>query len=266
MLVLTVSGSAILTGRSAPGMGKQAPPWLSVVVPAFNERKLLAGSLESIRRAVAANELTDDQWELIVCDNASTDETAEIAGAAGARVVYESRRQIARARNSGAAIATGQWLLFVDADTCPEPGLLRQTLVAMGDSGICGGGAQVASTGAGTGAHLTIQFWNLISRTFRLAAGGYLFCRRQDFIALGGFCEELFAAEEIDFSKRLAVRGRQCRRRFVILKGVEFNTSLRKLELYRPSEILWMLLRGLLQPRRMLRDKKLLNMWYDGRR
>ena len=89
---------------------------LSVVVPAFNEERLLAGSLAAIRDALRAFEEAGWDTELIVCDNNSTDRTAEIARDAGAAVVFEPVNQIARARNAGAAHATGEWLLFVDAD------------------------------------------------------------------------------------------------------------------------------------------------------
>ncbi|HEX6156752.1 MAG TPA: glycosyltransferase, partial [Burkholderiales bacterium] len=69
---------------------------VSIVVPAFNEERLLAGSLAAIRQAMGAF----DDAELIVCDNNSTDRTAEIARAAGARVVFEPLNQIGRARNT----------------------------------------------------------------------------------------------------------------------------------------------------------------------
>ncbi|HEY8251721.1 MAG TPA: glycosyltransferase, partial [Burkholderiales bacterium] len=93
---------------------------VSVVVPAFNEERLLAGSLTAIRAAARA--FDDAGWacELIVCDNNSTDRTAEIAREAGARVVFEPVNQIARARNAGAARASGEWLVFVDADSYPS--------------------------------------------------------------------------------------------------------------------------------------------------
>ncbi len=79
---------------------------ISVVVPAFNEERLLGATLEAIRTAARA---FDDRggWELIVCDNNSTDRTAGIARAAGARVVFEPHNQISRARNRGAAAASG---------------------------------------------------------------------------------------------------------------------------------------------------------------
>ncbi|HUN69649.1 MAG TPA: glycosyltransferase, partial [Burkholderiales bacterium] len=75
---------------------------LSIVVPAFNEERLLASTLESIKAAAKVFDAAGG-WELIVCDNNSTDATAEIARAAGAQVVFEPHNQISRARNRGAA-------------------------------------------------------------------------------------------------------------------------------------------------------------------
>jgi glycosyltransferase involved in cell wall biosynthesis len=92
---------------------------LSVVVPAFNEERLLAGSLAATRDAMRVFDEAGWATELIVCDNNSTDRTAEIAREAGAAVVFEPN-QIAWARNAGAARASGDWLLFVDADSYPD--------------------------------------------------------------------------------------------------------------------------------------------------
>src|SRR5688572_31376840 len=116
---------------------------LSVVVPAFNEERLLPGSLAAICSAMHA--LTDAGWstELILCDNNSTDRTAELARAAGATVVFEPHNQIARARNRGAAAARGDWLLFVDADSYPDAELFRDVMREIA-TGCIGGGATVA--------------------------------------------------------------------------------------------------------------------------
>ena len=62
---------------------------LSIVIPAYNEEKLLPDCLASVRSAAAACGLRPDCWELIVCDNASTDATARLAREAGALVVQE---------------------------------------------------------------------------------------------------------------------------------------------------------------------------------
>src|SRR6266700_1781345 len=74
---------------------------ISVIVPAFNEAKLIAATLRSIRAASAAFASLGWDRELIVCDNNSTDGTADLARAEGATVVFEPVNQIARARNRG---------------------------------------------------------------------------------------------------------------------------------------------------------------------
>src|SRR5260370_29371352 len=86
---------------------------ISVVVPAFNEERLLPGSLRSIRAAMQGLDRLGWKSELIVCDNNSTDRTAEIAKGAGAQVAFEPVNQIGRARNTRAARAGGGWIFFV---------------------------------------------------------------------------------------------------------------------------------------------------------
>lgn len=241
-------------------------PMLSVVVPAYNEEKLLAATLQAIGAALATAGWSTPEWELRVADNASTDATATIAAAAGAVVVHEPERQIARARNTGARDAHGHWLLFVDADTHPSAALLAATRTLM-ESGRCiGGGALVGHRGAGLGARAAIASWNLLSRGVGLACGAYVFCRADAFRELGGFNEALYAAEEVDLSWRLRRLGRRRGLRFEIVTDATLDTSLRKLDLYSPLELGMMAMRGLLRPHRMLRDRRYLDPWYDGRR
>ena len=114
---------------------------ISIIVPAFNEEKLLGGTLEHIKAAAGA--LTSIGWEteLIVCDNNSTDRTAEIARAAGVTLVFEPVNQISRARNAGAATATGDWLVFVDADSHPDAGLFADMAEEIQLGGCVAGGS-----------------------------------------------------------------------------------------------------------------------------
>src|SRR5437764_3903570 len=87
---------------------------LSFIVPAHNEELELGACLEAIRDAASAARC---EYEIVVVDDSSTDLTATIARAAGARLVSIQRRQIAAARNAGAREAHGEVLFFVDADT-----------------------------------------------------------------------------------------------------------------------------------------------------
>jgi glycosyltransferase involved in cell wall biosynthesis len=234
---------------------------LSVVVPAFNEERLLAGTLEHLEAGLAVFERRGWASELIVCDNNSTDHTAEIARAAGARVVFEPVNQIARARNAGAGAASGDWLLFVDADSSPSVELFQDTLAKI-ESGDCvGGGCTVAMPQASVSVRAWVAAWNAVSRIGGWAAGSFLFCEAAAFRAIGGFSRELFASEEIDLARRLKRVGR-----FVILHHHPLMTSGRKAELYGWSEHARFLLQWVLSGGRNLRRRDGCWIWYDGRR
>src|SRR5271170_7819256 len=116
---------------------------ISVIVPAFNEEKLIAASLQVI--GAAMNSFSQRGWtsEIIVCDNNSTDSTAALARAAGATVVFEPVNQIARARNAGAAAATGDWLVFVDADSHPSAELFADVAEQIKTGRCLAGGSTV---------------------------------------------------------------------------------------------------------------------------
>src|SRR5438105_3431563 len=112
---------------------------LSFVIPAHNEEYELGGALASIHAAAAT---VPHVHEIIVADDASADRTAEIALAAGARVVRIERRQIAAARNAGAREARGDVLFFIDADTHIFPEHITGALGALKE-GCVGGGARI---------------------------------------------------------------------------------------------------------------------------
>ena len=234
------------------------------MVPAFNEERLLAGSLAAIREAMRAFDAAGWASELVVCDNNSTDRTAEIARAAGATVVFEPVNQIARARNAGAARASGDWLVFVDADSYPTRELFSE-VVAVADRN-AGGGATVSFQTEDRAVRLALCAWNALSRAVKWAAGSFIFCRADAFRAIGGFDQALYAGEEIDFSRRLKRLGRQRRLGFVILHQHPLRTSDRKARLYTKREHFAFMLKTLLLAGRTLRDRDACHVWYDGRR
>jgi len=231
---------------------------LSIVVPAYNEERLLGGTLDSIQRAV---EILSCPYEIIVCDNNSTDRTGEIARAHGAKVVFEPVNQIARARNAGAAAASGDWLVFIDADSSPSKELLAEMRKAMDSNGIVGGGATVDLNNSRPDIKAWVGLWNAMSRTLSWAAGSFIFCRADAFRRIGGFSTEFYAGEEIDLSRRMKKLGR-----FVILHRHPLRTSDRKAHLYRPREHFMFFLRFVLSGGRALRRREDTYLWYDGRR
>ena len=239
---------------------------ISIVVPAFNEEKLIEESLRSMQRA--ARVFAELKWEseLIVCNNNSTDRTAELAAACGARVVFEPVNQIARARNTGAKAAGGDWLIFVDADSQPSAELFAEVAAVIQAGKVVGGGCLVKMDKDSIATCLLSFIWTTVSRMKKWAAGSFIFCEARIFREVGGFSHEMFAAEEIDLSERLKKIGRREGREMVILTRHRLLTSARKLHLYSWREHFRLLYRTVLFPRRTLRNREECALWYDGRR
>lgn len=214
-------------------------PVVSLLIPAYNEEALLPGVLALVHASFAAIGFT--AYEVVVCDNHSTDRTGEVAGRNGAKVVYEEHNQIARARNTAARGASGQWLIFLDADTLLSSELLRETLDCFEAGTVCAGGAglrfdlpKVGPFAAGM-----TWVWNHLSRTLGLAAGSYVFCYREAWEAVGGFDERVYAGEELFFSQRLKRWARQHGKCFRILTDHPVVTSARKVEWYGQWGLIW---------------------------
>ena len=239
---------------------------ISIIIPAFNEERLLGATLQCVNanRPVFVNHGWES--ELIVSDNNSTDHTAEIARAAGAAVVFEPVNQIARARNRGAEAASGDWLLFIDADSHPTAELLADVVEQI-ESGRClAGGSTIQYEGDHPLASFGTGIWNRLSRWRRWLAGSFIFCETAAFRKVGGFNHELFVAEELDLSKRMRGLARETGREIVILHRHPLLTSGRKLRLYSAREHLRFILRVVFRPGRVLRNRDACHTWYDGRR
>lgn len=250
---------------------------ISIIIPAFNEEAFLAQTLEQIHVALDANKQEGFSWEIIVCDNNSTDHTAEIAASMGAIVVVEPINQIARARNRGAAIAKGEWFLFIDADTFPPPALMADVLEIIERGGYIGCGTTITVEGGTLFNKLRMERLNPLFRLFNWSGGAFLLCEGKAFHAIGGFSLNLYAYEEIDFVLCLKRHGRQSGRRFTVLHRHSVITSGRKgnyrlvsLGTLFLSNVAALLLFGLhyLLPSGFVRKlgARMLGYWYDGRR
>ena len=93
---------------------------LSIIIPALNEERYLPKLLESIQRQ------SFKDYEIIMADAESEDETAEIAKSYGCRVVKGGSP--GRGRNEGAKAAQGDLFLFLDADLILPKGFLQTLL------------------------------------------------------------------------------------------------------------------------------------------
>ena len=201
----------------------------SVIIPAFNEEKLLPATLVALQEAMKE---INRPGQVIVVDNNSTDATAEIAKAHGALVVFEPHNQISRARNAGAASATGSFLVFVDADSLVSGGLLGLALSQLDGGRCCGGGSTIQFDETNEKAEKVLRFWTRVSIRYRLAAGSFVFCLCEGFEAVGGFSESVYAGEEIWFCRSLKRWGTDRDMVFEILTQSPVVTSFRKFHWY----------------------------------
>ncbi len=203
--------------------------YLSIVVPAYNEEKLLPETLGCLASALAA--ASDVGGEIIVVNNASTDRTPEIARDAGARVIDETVRNIGRARNAGAAAAKGDVLVFIDADTRVEPTLFAKLASEMNDPQ-CLGGAVAVDFGQFQRRWMRLYSmgWVFWGKLFNMKGGAAQFCRRTAFEKLGGYDETIYLGEDVEFYWRLAKLARTRGGRLTFIEEPRVITSTRRFD------------------------------------
>ncbi len=233
---------------------------LSIIIPAFNEAALIEQTVASARRAASA---LSEPFEVIVVDDDSSDQTVALAEGAGARVVRSGHRQIAATRNAGAAAATGDWLIFIDADTIVHSRTLQAARQAVGNGFVAGGASITFSEGAGFYTRMASKAWNFMARIFHWAAGSFVFCRREAFDAIGGFDTRYYASEEIHLSR--ALHRHAGKDRFAIVSPPVI-TSARKERLYSWAEHFTTAMKAFLTRGKSLQKREGLELWYEGKR
>lgn len=239
---------------------------LSIIIPAFNEARFVGSTIEALKAALAANCHHFEFHEIIVCDNNSSDETARIAQELGARVVFEEHNQISRARNTGAKVATGDWLLFVDADTIVSPATISELIDQVETARYAGGGGEIRMATEYIPARLLVWLVVKIFRLFRWAGGAFVFCRADAFREIGGFDEAVYAGEEVFFCRKLKRWGKARRLKFAFLARAPVMTSARKTKTHGLLAFFKIVVRGIFRPRSTIRSREHLDYFYDGRR
>jgi Glycosyltransferases involved in cell wall biogenesis len=218
-------------------------PAISVIIPCYNEARYLPRLLASLETARHRFGGDPDAIEVIVADNGSTDRTAAIAAAAGCRVAFAGLRRIAAARNAGAAIARGEILAFVDADSQVHPETFNAVTTFLARPEIVAG-----TTGA------TMERWSVgIAVCYAMMVPlvwvtnmdiGVVFCRRADFEAVGGYDESLKFAEDVKFLYDLRQIGRRRGARLSRARCAKVIASTRKFDQFGEWHFLGMLVKA----------------------
>lgn len=171
---------------------------ISVIIPTLNEEAALP-------LALACPDFAPDDVEIIVSDGGSSDATCRIAKAAGAKVVTGTAgrgQQLAR----GAAIATGEALLFLHADTRLASRALGAIRQAVAIDGATGGNFRLVFDGPLDFAAWLTDFYAKLRRRGIYYGDSAVFVRRDVYDALGGF-RPIALMEDFDFVRRLEAYG-----------------------------------------------------------
>jgi rSAM/selenodomain-associated transferase 2 len=182
---------------------------LSVIIPTLNEERAIVATMEAIKIAAPAA-------EIIVVDGGSTDRTVEVARMRGAQTLSGARGRAVQL-NAGAAIAKGDVLVFVHADTRVPSTFSADIAGALANSQVVGGRFDIELDDFSLTSRLLGKLISLRSRLMHSATGDQaIFVRRRVFVEIGGYTQ-ISLCEDVDFARRLKRKGRiACLRSHVI--------------------------------------------------
>lgn len=190
---------------------------ISVVIPTLNEAARLPILLKALQNQDFAGE-----YEIIVSDGKSQDQTAAIARQFSNVILVESERGVSRQRNAGAKAATGELLVFLDADDSPAPDFLSQICDSYRRIPFAVACPWFVAKDAGFAARIAyfgfnLSFW-LGQSTLRMGSGVCLICPRRVWEKTGGFDETMHLGEDIRFIRAACPRFGLHRHLFVPLE------------------------------------------------
>ncbi len=172
---------------------------ISIIIPVLNEAATIARTLSHLEGG--------DNLEVIVVDGGSIDETAELAGSRGAKVIQSNPGKAVQ-MNTGAAAAAGDILVFLHADTLLPEDFSHQIVSALNQNGVAAGAFRLTIDSSGAGIRIIERMANLRSRFLRLPYGDQaLFMKKSLFKEIRGF-PDLPIMEDFILVRRLKRKGK----------------------------------------------------------
>ena len=184
----------------------------SIVIPAHNEAKCIAGCLRHV-----LDNTPPDLLEILVVDNASTDDTAAIAARfEKVRVVHEPEKGLTRARQRGLIEAKGELLGYIDADCLMPDWWFPLAAREFGADSrlVCLSGPYIYHDLPYWQQKASELYWGTIARpvaatTGFMTVGGNFIAKKQALNAMGGFDKTIaFYGEDTDIARRLSAHGK----------------------------------------------------------
>lgn len=172
---------------------------VSVIIPALNEESCLGETLRAVWALEGAK-------EVIVADGGSTDRTVAVAETLGARVVAAPRGRGSQ-MHAGAAIATGEILWFLHADTVPPREALSLLEGALQRPGVGGGNFGLVFDGLSRAARWMTTIYPFLQILNLCYGDSGFFLSRDTYVRVGGF-RALPLFEDLDLLRRLRRRGK----------------------------------------------------------
>jgi len=172
-------------------------PRISIIIPAHNEEEYIGATLDALNRQ------DYPYCEIVVVANGCQDRTVEAAREKCPRIVTLDDKGLGISRNLGARIATGDLLVFLDADTILEPHALR-VIAGEFTEGDAGGTLKGQPDSNRFAYRVIYGLKNFIHRfVVRNGSSGVIICWKKHFDSVGGFDERLELRENSELIRRL---------------------------------------------------------------
>jgi len=193
---------------------------VSVVIPTFQEEKYIAATLSKLVKIKPS-------IEIVVVDGGSDDGTVKVAKRFTDKTYQIRERGISKARNYGVKQASGDIVVFLDADVSPPSNFVEKVLETFNNANVVGATCRIMPAQPRFTEFVFFQFYNLLIRLCAKfkphSRGEFLAVRKKDFLMVNGFDESMPCLEDHDLAHRLSKQGK-----FMFIRSLTVYESLRR--------------------------------------